>query len=260
MTMKLKALIIDDEDLARKNLSMLLGEYCPEVDVIGDAGDIKDAKDKIEKLSPDVVFLDIRMPRASEGFELLESIEKRDFFVIFVTAFKDYALKAFNANAIHYVLKPIDIDDLKNAVTKVVESKTQFSAEPENFNNYFNAIKNLSSSIENKGYGNKIAISHTKGIKLIETKDILYLEASGNCTMIYFKEGKRYLDTRTLKIYESILNPDEFYRIHKSYMINLAELKEYINEDGHFAVLKTGKLLPVARNRVSTFVKTLKAL
>lgn len=258
--MKLKALIIDDEELARKNLNMLLGDYCPEIEVIGDAGDIKTAKVKIETLNPDVIFLDIRMPRAAEGFELLESLEKRDFFVIFVTAFKDYALKAFNANAIHYILKPIDIDDLKNAVNKVIESKQQFTAEPENFNTYFDAIKNLSTDIDNKGYGNKIAISHTKGIKLVETQDILYLEASGNCTMIYFSDGKRYLDTRTLKIYESILNPKEFYRIHKSYMISIAELKEYINEDGHFAVLKSGKLLPVARNRVSTFVKTLKAL
>jgi len=257
--MKLKALIIDDEELARKNLSMLLGDFCPEIEVIGDAGDIKVAKAKIESLNPDVIFLDIRMPRASEGFELLESIENRNFFVIFVTAFKDYALKAFNANAIHYVLKPVDIDDLQNAVAKVVESSTQYTSQPENFDSYFDAIKNLSSSLENKGYGNKIAISHTKGIKLIETKDIVYLEASGNCTMLYFSDGKRYLDTRTLKIYESILNPAEFYRIHKSYIINLAELKEYINEDGHFSVLKSGKLLPVARNRVSAFVKTLKA-
>ena len=258
--MKLKALIIDDEELARKNLNILLADFCPEVEVIGDAGDIKTAKDKIETLNPDVIFLDIRMPRAAEGFELLDSLEKRDFFVIFVTAFKDYALKAFNANAIHYVLKPIDIDDLKNAVAKVIDSKKQFTADPDNFNTYFDAIKNLSTNIDNKGYGNKIAISHTKGIKLVETKDILYLEASGNCTMIYFSDGKRYLDTRTLKIYESILNPREFYRIHKSYIISIAELKEYINEDGHFAVLKSGKLLPVARNRVSAFVKTLKAL
>jgi two-component system LytT family response regulator len=258
--MKLKALIIDDEELARKNLDILISDFCPDIEVIGDAGDIKTAKQKIELLHPDVIFLDIRMPRASEGFELLESIENRDFFVIFVTAFKDYALKAFNANAIHYVLKPVDIDDLKNAVSKVVDAKKQFTAEPDNFNTYFDAIKNLSTSIDNKGYGNKIAISHTKGIKLVETKDITYLEASGNCTMIYFSDGKRYLDTRTLKIYESILNPKEFYRIHKSYIISIAELKEYINEDGHFAVLKSGKLLPVARNRVSTFVKALKAL
>ena len=260
LRMKLRALIIDDEELARKNLSMLVNDYCPEVEVIGDAGNIIDAKEKIETLNPDFIFLDIRMPRASEGFELLESIEKRNFFVIFVTAFKDYALKAFNANAIHYVLKPVDIDDLQNAVAKVIETKGNYNSEPENFSTYFEAIKNLSSSIESKGYGDKIAISHTKGIKLIETSTILYAEASGNCTMLYFTDGKRYLDTRTLKVYESILNPNEFYRVHKSYIISLAQLKEYINEDGHFAVLKTGKLVPVARNRVSTFVKALKAL
>ncbi len=258
--MKLKALIVDDEELARKNLAILLDDFCPDVEVVGDASNINSAKEKIESLNPDVVFLDIRMPRGAEGFELLESLEKRDFFVVFVTAFKDYALKAFNANAIHYVLKPIDIEDLQNAVQKVIESKKAFQEEPDNFSIYFEAIKNLSNNFENKGYGNKIAISHTRGLKLIETKDVVYLEASGNCTMIYFSDGKRYLDTRTLKIYEEILNPYDFFRIHKSYIVNMDYLKEYINEDGHFAVLKSGNLLPVARNRVSTFVKTLKSL
>jgi two-component system LytT family response regulator len=258
--MTLKALIVDDEELARKNLNMLLDDYCPEVKVLGEAANIKEAKEKIETLKPEVVFLDIRMPRASEGFELLESIENRDFFVVFVTAFKDYALKAFNANAIHYVLKPVDVDDLKNAVAKVIETKKQFGEDTENFKTYFEAIKNLSVNIDNKGYGDKIAISHTKGIKLIDAKDVVYLEASGNCTMLYFTDGKRYLDTRTLKIYENILNPEKFYRIHKSHIINMRYLKEYLNEDGHIAVLKDGKVLPVARNRVSAFVKTIKNL
>lgn len=258
--MELRALIIDDEDLARKNLAMMLADNCPEVEVVGMSGDIINAKTKIETEQPDVIFLDIRMPRGAEGFELLESIEKRDFFVIFVTAFKDYALKAFNANAIHYVLKPIDIDELTDAVNKVKEAKEVFEKLPANYTTYFDSLKNLSTDLENKGFGKKIAISHTKGIKLIETKDIVYLEAAGNCTMLHFTDGKRYLDTRTLKVYESILNPDEFYRIHKSHIIHLDALKEYLNEDGHMAILKNGKVLPVARNRVSTFVKTLKKL
>ena len=122
--MKLNALIVDDEELARKNLQMLLEEYCEDVEVIGQAGTIKDAKEKIETLKPDVVFLDIRMPSGSEGFDLLESIEERNFMVVFVTAFKDYALRAFNANAIHYVLKPVDIEDLQQAVEKVKESRS----------------------------------------------------------------------------------------------------------------------------------------
>ena len=135
-----------------------------------------------------------------------------------------------------------------------------FSDDPENFKTYFESIQNLSNSLQSSGFGNKIAISHTKGIKLIEIKDITYLEASGNCTMLYFKDGSRYLDTRTMKIYEGILNPEFFYRIHKSYIVNLEELKEYLNEDGHMAILKNGKMLPVARNRVSSFVKMLKTL
>lgn len=258
--MILKALVIDDEDLARKNLTMLLHEYCDDVDVVGDAGNIVTAKEKIETLKPDVVFLDIRMPSGSEGFDLLDSIENRDFFVVFVTAFKDYALRAFNANAIHYVLKPIDIDDLIRAVNKVKEAKLTFSENPENYETYFESIKNLSHSLETEGFGTKVAISHTKGIKLVEIQDIMYLEASGNCTILYFSDGTRYLDTRTLKIYEGILNPSIFYRIHKSHIVNMNYLKEYLNEDGHFAILKNGKLLSVARNRVSSFVKTLKSL
>lgn len=260
MLMKLRALIVDDEELARKNLAMLLDEFCPEIEVIGDAGNVTDAKAQIESSKPDVVFLDIRMPSGSEGFDLLESIDNRNFIVIFVTAFKDYALRAFQANAIHYVLKPIDIEDLKDAVKRASESRSAFTENPGNFDTYFESIKNLSSSMESEGYGNKVAISHTKGIKLIQIEDIMYLEASGNCTVLYFNDGTRYLDTRTLKIYEGILNPSIFYRIHKSHIINMDYLKEYLNEDGHFAVLKNGKLLPVARNRVSTFVKTLKAL
>lgn len=258
--MNLKAIVVDDEDLARKNLTMLLNEYCQEIEVIGDAGNIATAKQLIEELKPDVVFLDIRMPSGSEGFDLLENIENRDFLVVFVTAFKDYALRAFNANAIHYVLKPIDIDDLIRAVEKVKESKLSFGENNENFETYFESIKQLSDSMENKGYGSKVAISHTKGIKLIDINDIMYLEASGNCTILYFNDGTRYLDTRTLKIYEGILNPAYFYRIHKSNIVNMNYLKEYLNEDGHFAILKNGKLLPVARNRVSSFVKTLKTL
>ena len=249
--MALKAIIVDDEDLARKNLMMLLEEYCKDIEVIGDAGNIDDAELLIEEKSPDVVFLDIRMPSGAEGFDLLDRIKKRNFLVVFVTAFKDYALRAFNANAIHYVLKPVDIDDLVISVDKVLEARKIMGDNPTNFETYFESIDNLANSMTTQGYGNKVAISHTKGIKLIDIHDIMYLEASGNCTVLYFNDGTRYLDTRTLKIYEGILNPAFFFRIHKSHIVNMEYLKEYLNEDGHFAILKNGKLLSVARNRVS---------
>lgn len=256
--MSLKALIIDDEELARKNLSMLLMDFCPEIEVVGMADSKEEAQQKIEEVKPDVLFLDIRMPSGSEGFELLEAIEEKNILVVFVTAFKDFAVKAFNANAVYYLLKPIDIEELQLAVKKLIETHKIFQEDKSNFSTYFQSLKNLSENLVNNKVSNRIAISHTKGLKIVEDDSIIHLEASGNCTTIYFQDGSRYLDTRTLKVYENLLNPTKFFRTHKSHIVNLNIVKEYLNEDGHFAVLKTEKRIPVARNRVSTFVKTLK--
>ncbi|NRA13391.1 MAG: response regulator transcription factor [Crocinitomicaceae bacterium] len=256
--MKLRALVVDDEEFARKNLTMLLEEYCPEVEVIGEASRKDQAKAIIESSNPDVVFLDIRMPSGAEGFELLEEIEKKGFLVVFVTAFKDYAIRAFNASAIYYLLKPIDIEELQSAVKRVVETRKTFSEQPESYNTYFDSLQELSHNLLNNKQSNRIAISHTKGLKLVDDDTITHLEASGNCTTIYFKDGTRYLDTRTLKIYENLLNPSKFSRIHKSHIINLELMREYVNDDGHFAVLEGGLRVPIARNRVTEFVKMLK--
>lgn len=256
--MKLRALVVDDEELARKNLVMLLEEYCPEIEVVGEASRKSQAKAIIETAKPDVVFLDIRMPSGAEGFELLEELEEKDFFVVFVTAFKDYAIKAFNASAVYYILKPIDIEELQTAVEKLKISKQIFAENPQNFDLYFSSLRNLSDSLLRNKPSNRIAISHTRGLKIIEDDTITHLEASGNCTMLFFNDGTRYLDTRTLKTYENLLNPLKFFRVHKSHIINLDLLTEYVNEDGHFAVLKNNLRIPVARNRVTEFVKMLK--
>lgn len=256
--MKLRALVVDDEEFARKNLTMLLEEYCPEIEVIGEASRKDQAKAIIESSHPDVVFLDIRMPSGAEGFELLEEIDNKDFLVVFVTAFKDYAIRAFNASAVYYILKPIDIEELKTAVQRLVDTKKVYSEDPDNYNTYFESLKELSRNLLHNKQSNRIAISHTKGLKIVEDDTITHLEASGNCTTIYFEDGSRYLDTRTLKVYENLLNPNKFCRVHKSHIINLDRLQEYVNEDGHFAVLKGGIRVPVARNRVTEFVKMLK--
>lgn len=254
----MKAIIIDDEDLARKNLHMLLTDYCPEIEVLGFASGKEEAKEAIQKYKPEVIFLDIRMPSGTEGFELLDEIENKDFFVVFVTAFKDYAVKAFNANAVYYILKPIDIDDLKQAVEKLISAKDIFTQDPQNYVTYYNSLKNLAQNLVENKVDDKIVISHSRGLKIIDSKTIVHLEASGNCTTIYFEDGTRYLDTRTLKIYENILNTDMFFRVHKSHIINMNRLVEYINEDGHFAILQDRLKIPVARNRVSEFVKVVK--
>ncbi|HYG50902.1 MAG TPA: LytTR family DNA-binding domain-containing protein [Flavobacteriales bacterium] len=251
----MSAIIVDDELPARENLDMLLAEFCPEVHVVAKCSNITDAKQKIETLKPQLVFLDIRMPSATEGFDLLESLENKDFLVVFVTAFKDYAIRAFNANAVYYVLKPIDIDDLKMAVNKV---KEHLALGKPRINNYFETIKELSASIKSNKYSSRITINHQKGIKIVNDKDIMYLEADGNCTCLFFADGSKYLDTRTLAIYEDILNPEHFFRIHKSTIVNLNYMTDYISEDGSFAVLKNGTKLAVARSRTADFLKRLK--
>jgi len=256
--MKLRALVVDDEEFARKNLTMMLEEHCPQIEVIGQASRKEQAKAIIESSHPDVVFLDIRMPSGAEGFELLEEIENKNFLVVFVTAFKDYAIRAFNASAVYYLLKPIDIDELQLAVARLVETRGTYNQDPENYNTYFASLKDLSRNLLQNKVSNRIAISHTKGLKIVEDDSITHLDASGNCTTIYFKDGSRYLDTRTLKTYESLLNPVKFCRVHKSHIINLELLKEYVNEDGHFAILQGNIRVPVARNRVTEFVKMLK--
>lgn len=258
--MRLRAIVVDDEELARKNLIMMLESHCPEIDVIGEASNKEEAKSIILSSKPDVVFLDIRMPSGSEGFELLESLEERNFLVVFVTAFKDFAIRAFQTNAVHYLLKPIDNEDLRIAVDKIIATKETFTNNPGNYETYFSSLQNLADRLLKNKESNRIAISHSKGVKIIEDDEIAYLEASGNCTMIHFKDGTRYLDTRTLKIYHGILNENKFYRIHKSYIINMDMIKEYISQDGHILELKNGVQLPVARNRVSAFLKTIKGV
>jgi two-component system LytT family response regulator len=257
---KITAIIVDDEELARENLRMLLEEFCPEVEVVGMGQNVIEAKDLITTKKPEAVFLDIRMPSGEEGLELLEDVKTNNFQIVFVTAFKDYAIKAFNANSIHYILKPIDIDDLQDAVVKLLKYKKMFQNDASNLDTYIESIKNFSENIHYQSASNKITISHSKGIKIVEDQSILYLEGDGNCTHIHFVDGSSFLDTRTLKIYEEILNPNTFYRIHKRYMINLLYLTDYLQDDGPIAKLKNGVKLPVARARVSSFVAKIKSL
>ena len=239
---------------------MLLEDYCPEVEVLGLAENVDQARKMIRQLRPKIVFLDIRMPSGTEGFELLDSVKNEKFLVVFVTAFKDYAIRAFNANAIHYVLKPVDIEDLRTAVQKLLEASKTFESYPENFTQYVSTLKNLSENLTQNKNSGKITISHSKGIKVISDDTISYIEADGNCSLIHFTDSTKYLDTRTLGLYEEILNPDKFYRTHKSYIINLDHLTEYLSDDGYFAVLKGGIKIPVARNRVGDFTGRIKGL
>jgi two-component system LytT family response regulator len=257
---RLTALIVDDESLARENLKLLLDEFCPAVEVVGMAGGVIEAKQKISDLKPKVVFLDIRMPSGAEGFELLESITDKSFQVVFVTAFKDYAIEALNANAIHYLLKPIDIEDLQHAVSKLVEYEQSFADSDVNLSIYLQIMVELTSNMLDHKQPAKLTLFHSKGFNVVNTVDILRLEADGGCSAFFFADGSKYLDTKTLKTYEDILDSHRFIRVHKSHILNLDHLKEYSSHDGHFAIMSDGSQVPIARARLSAFLTQTKRI
>jgi len=252
---RLRALLVDDEELARENLRMMLADECPEVQVVGTADGAQSARERIAELDPDLLFLDIRMPSGTEGLDLLEAMPDARFMVVFVTAFKDYAVQAFHSNAVDYVLKPIDPDELRAAVNKALRRWEVMRNTNYEGQRYRDDLNEAVRTIKQHGASPRLAVDHAKGFKLFEPHTIAHLEADGNCTLLHFTDGSRYLDTRTLKVYEDMLDPLQFLRVHRSHLINIEQLREYLRDDGHWAVMKDGARIPIARERVQAFVE-----
>jgi two-component system, LytTR family, response regulator len=245
--MTLKALIVDDEFNARNNLKILIDEFCPELKIIGLVESAAEARITIEKEKPDVIFLDIAMPK-EDGFSLLKSYVDRTFSVVFTTAYNEYALKAFKENAIDYLEKPISIDDLQKAVMKVIKvhgSNEQKS--PAELSELVDV------AMEDKN--DRISIPTRDGYIIIRNTDIIHLEASDNYTMIYLIDGSRHLSSKNIKVYEENLNQEVFFRTHKSHIINVEHhLKEFSRSEGNMAVLTNGINVPIARRKMSNFL------
>ena len=256
--MKLRSLIVDDEIHARENLKYLLQNYCPEIEVVAMAGDRDSARGYVDTLIPQVIFLDICMPSGTEGFDFLDSLPEKKFQVVFVTAFKDYAIRALNANAIHYLQKPVDVDDLRTAVKKLVSTNQLFTENHEQLLNYIKSLENLSRSMLPATGVSRITINHAKGFKIVDPNDFMYLEGEGNYTSILFVDGSKYVDTKSIGIYEDILDQRHFFRIHKSHIVNVLYVKEFLNEGGHFVVMKNNVKLAISRLRVPQFLEFFK--
>jgi two-component system LytT family response regulator len=239
---KLKAVIVDDEKLSRENLKSLIGEYCQNIEVIGEANSVKTANSKILELEPDVLFLDINMPRQS-GFDLLQSLPDKDFMVVFVTAHNEYGIQAVKVNAVDYLLKPIDINELKSAEKKLLQRRN-LKEEPHLHNNY-------------EGY-KKIIVNHSQGFSIIDIENIVRLEASRNYTKIYLNDETEITSSKNLKEFEDILNNKTFCRIHKSHLINLKYLKEYSNLDGGTAIMSDNSRIVISRRRFQEFLDKLR--
>lgn len=243
----MKALLVDDELFCRDNLKMMVEEYCPSIAEIRTAESAGNARDIISGWTPDVLFLDIKMPNES-GFDLLNSLGEHNMAVIFTTAHDEYALNALKAQAIDYLEKPINIDDLQSAVKKAELKEASKS-------NSFTQIKNLIKEVNNSLDQEKIAIPMREGYEILAYHEIVHLEASESYTTIYLDNGKKLLSSKNIKVYEEKLSPKVFFRTHKSHIINIHNhLKGFSRVEGNSAVMSNGKQIPISRRKLQSFL------
>lgn len=256
MSKKLTAIIIDDEEFARENLKMLLEDYCPNVEVAGQAGSAKEARVMVDDFNPDLVFLDIMMP-GEDGFTFLQSITDRKFQVVFTTAFQEHALRAIKESAIDYLEKPIDIEELQRAVSKAEENiqlKKNVKVDDTRLSKVLQEIV-LTNSVE------KTVVPTKDGLAIVKNTEIIHLEAMENYTMIYLVGGKKYMSSKSIKAFEDKLDTNMFFRVHKSHIINIAHhLKEFLRNEGLIAVLSDGTQIPVARRKLQEFLDKIENL
>jgi two-component system LytT family response regulator len=235
--MRLRTIIVDDEELNLKNLEILLQNFS-NIELVGCFKTVEMARLFIKQNKVELLFLDVSMP-VEDGFDLLNHFPKRDFQVVFVTAHEEYALRAIKTGATDYILKPILLGELEQAINKVlVFYKAQETA------------NNLNS-------GNKIMLSYEGGKSLIEFSDIIYLNGFDNLTTLYLTKNRKLTLSKTLKYFEDALSID-FERIHKSYIVNLKYVSKVLSNDGFFVELNQGAVLPISRRNFKKFNDSLK--
>ena len=245
----LKAIIIDDEASSRNALRQKLINHCPDVMVIAECENGEEGIKSIEENKPDIIFLDVEMPRMN-GFSMLQQLKQHNFEIIFITAYDYYAIKAIKYSALDYLVKPVEIADLKIAVEKVIEKRKKST---DNI-----ALETLLHNLMNKEKEeHRIAIPTIDGLQFIETGNIIYLEADSNYTVIYLKGDKKITVAKTLKEFEELLPVSIFIRIHHSYIINKKFIQRYIKGEGGQVVMSNERILDVSRRKKEEFMKAI---
>lgn len=248
--MKIKSVIVDDERHGRENLAGILNRYCPEIELLGEADSVDSGISLIKKVSPDLVFLDIEMPKA-DGFQLLEHFKHFNFEVIFVTAFDNYAIKAIRFSATDYILKPISINELKKAIATVSERIRQ---KQEN-----RRMKELVYNIS-QPQNPRIGLPIGDRIEFTEVDKIIRCQGEGNYTHIYFEKNKHLLVAKTLVEFEDLLQDYFFLRVHKTHLINMKHVVAYLKNDGGILQLTNGDSISISRRRKESVLQQLKTI
>ena len=242
--MSLTALIIDDEQNARQTLRGLLEAIAPDVTVLAEAKDTTQGRSYIEKLKPGLVFLDINMP-GQTGIEFIESLDTLDFHVIFITAYEEYAVKAFRLNAIDFLLKPVDPDELEQAIEKVKATPPVRKEQ----------VQSLKESMSPQSTVDRIALPTAEGIHFVYLTDIVWLESLGSYTKFHINGQKPIVVSRLIKEYEELLEGFNFLRVHQSSMINMKHIKKYVRGDGGQVWMSDNSEIEVARRRKDELIE-----
>jgi two-component system LytT family response regulator len=246
------AILVDDEPLNNSNLKSLLLRHCPQINVIATANSADEAQKKILEQKPDAVFLDIEMPDKN-GFDLLRSIKNAEFAVVFVTAYDAYGIMAIKFSALDYLLKPINIEELKHTVAKIEQS---VNTKKQNVR-----LENLLQLLDKKqpDENQKIALPTQKETYLVPIKDIVYCESSNNYTIFFLTNGTEHLISKPLYAYDEWLTPYGFIRCHQSHLINKKHIKSILNEDSGYLIMDfTTKKIPIAKQRKAQVLALLK--
>ena len=253
----INVLIVDDEKKACTNLVNILKEFiASDIVVSGIAYSTQEAESFINKMTPDAIFLDIEMPNEN-AFQFLERIAPFDFEVIFVTAFDEYAIRAFKLNALDYILKPISINELRNAVEKLKEKMMYKGIVRQKNVSYIE----LSEQVVNKVNLHKITLRDGSGTEIVDFSDILFVEAQSSYSRILFNKDnavKEITMSCPLSDYEELLPQDHFFRIHRSYLINCRHLKKITNDNANQVIISNQFALPVSRRRYLSLIDFLK--
>lgn len=249
MMNKLKAIIIDDEVRSRESLRQKIISNCADVEIISECENGEQGIVSIEEKKPDIVFLDVEMPRMN-GFTMLQKLSNRNFELIFTTAYDHYAIRAIRFSALDYLVKPIEVDDLKQAINLVKEKRKQNTG-----NERLEIL--LHNLMNEKNQSNRIAIPSLEGLQFVEVNDIIYLEAESNYTVVYIKPSQKITVSKTLKDFEELLPHNVFIRIHHSYIINKNHVQKYLKGEGGQVIMSNGKTLDVARRKKEEFMKAI---
>lgn len=242
--MALRTIIIDDELDSLEIFQYKIKEYCPELDIIATSQSPEEGKELINSLNPDVVFLDVEMPRIN-GFRLLSDLGPITFDVVFTTAYSHYAIEAVRVSAFDYLTKPISIQDLERCVNRLIKSKTNNRAQ-----------KNTPYSISSSDP--IIVIPTSDAIEFVKVAEILYLEASGNYTTFYIINWKMLTVAKTIGEFEELLLKHNFFRCHHSTLINLNYVLKYLRNDGGSILLSNQKIVPISRRKKDDFIDVMK--